>query len=60
MFWTGVAVGCFIGAAFGVLIMALVVAGKESDERMIIDDNCQKCGVFKGIEVGKSIKKIAL
>lgn len=33
MFWIGLAVGLLIGAAVGVLGMALAVAAKRGDER---------------------------
>jgi len=44
MLYTVFAFGCFVGATFGVLIMAL--ATKKSDERTAFSDKCQKCEVF--------------
>jgi len=38
MFYTGFAAGCFVGATFGVIIMALVIAGKEADGKE--DEKC--------------------
>lgn len=34
MFWTGFAIGCVFGGCCGVVIMAVFVVGKKSDERM--------------------------